>query len=993
MRKVRTWLLCSVALLALAASATAQTTTGTISGRVADSQGLALPGATVTATSPNLQGTRTVTTSANGDYVFTLLPPGTYSIVAELSGFQKQEKKATLAPTQNLPLDITLGLAGVSETVDVVGRPSGVETQTSQVASNFRQDMIALLPTNRDLNASMLLAPSVSPTGPSGAYSVAGSMSFETNFMVNGVVVNDNIRGTANNLYIEDAIQETNVMTSGVSAEFGRFQGGVVNVVTKSGGNLFSGSFRDTLNNDNWRKLTPYEVTNNTPKTDKTVPAYEYVFGGPVTKDHLWFFTAGRLQDQQTTNTTVTPINLPYTFDNDTKRYEGKGTYSINSNHTFQGSYTKIINNQTGDHFGNIMDLRSLDNRKLPQDLYSINYNGILSPKFFVETRFSARHFSFVGSGAPTTDLIQGTLVTDQSRNGTRFWSPTFCGICDPEKRDNNEVFIKGSYFLSSSGVGSHNIIFGYDTFDDKRFANNHQSGSDWRILGTSSIIQGTNVFPQWLPDGSTQIQFNPILTGSLGTNFRTDSAFANDNWRVNSHLTLNLGVRFDHNHGEDSAGQLVAKDSAFSPRLGFVWDPNGEQQWSVTGSFGRYVAGIANSIADSSSAAGNPATFRWAYQGPAINANPSGPLVTTDVALQQLFAWFNANGGQTRPFTATSIPGVATKIPNGLTSPNVLEYAAGVNRQLGTKGAIRVDYVFRDYRDFYATVTDQTTGKVTNSIGTVFDLSQVQNTDAVFRRYQGVSTKLTYRLASRTDVGVNYTLSHAWGNFDGENTGSGPITTGVLGYPEYKQASWNYPTGDLSVDQRHRTEIWANYGVPRVEGLTISGIEHVATGVPYGGVGVTDARPFVTNPGYITPQGGSTVTYYFTARDAFRTDTSYRTDIALNYDYKVKAASRSVDLYVQGQVPNLLNNEALCGCGATVFNNGGGVDLTGTIDQSVQSKANAPSGVSLAAFNPFTTAPVQGTNWQLGPTFGTALSRFAYTSPREFRITFGVRF
>jgi hypothetical protein len=177
------------------------------------------------------------------------------------------------------------------------------------------------------------------------------------------------------------------------------------------------------------------------------------------------------------------------------------------------------------------------------------------------------------------------------------------------------------------------------------------------------------------------------------------------------------------------------------------------------------------------------------------------------------------------------------------------------------------------------------------------------------------------------------------------------------------------------------------------VQGLTISGIQHVATGVPYGGVGVTDARPFVTNPGYITPQGGSTVTYYFTARDAFRTDTSYRTDIALNYDYSVNAGPRKIDVFVQGQMLNLFNNEALCGCGATVFNNGGGVDLTGTIDQSVQSKANAPSGVTLAAFNPFTTTPVQGTNWQLGPTFGTALNRFAYTSPREFRITFGVRF
>ena len=98
------------------------------------------------------------------------------------------------------------------------------------------------------------MAPAVHPSGPSGAYSIAGAMSFESLFMVNGVNVNENIRGQAINLYIEDAIQETTIATDGISAEFGRFSGGVVNVVTKSGGNLFSGSFRDTLNNDNWRR-------------------------------------------------------------------------------------------------------------------------------------------------------------------------------------------------------------------------------------------------------------------------------------------------------------------------------------------------------------------------------------------------------------------------------------------------------------------------------------------------------------------------------------------------------------------------------------------------------------------------------------------------------------------------------------------------------------------------------------------------------------------
>src|ERR1700757_2558313 len=113
MRFVRTWLLLAVALLAVAAAATAQTTNGTISGHVADAQGLALPGVTVNATSPNLQGVRSVTTSENGDYVLSLLPSGTYTVSFELSGFQTVSKTVALAPTQVLPLDTTMGPAAI----------------------------------------------------------------------------------------------------------------------------------------------------------------------------------------------------------------------------------------------------------------------------------------------------------------------------------------------------------------------------------------------------------------------------------------------------------------------------------------------------------------------------------------------------------------------------------------------------------------------------------------------------------------------------------------------------------------------------------------------------------------------------------------------------------------------------------------------------------------------------------------------------------------
>src|SRR5262245_63625336 len=187
MRLRKVGLLLVLAIVLSAGLASAKSTTGTISGHVSDSQGLALPGVTVSVASPNLQGVRSTVTSEIGDYVISLLPPGNYTVSFDLSGFQKMEKKVILAPTQTLPVDGALGPAALTEQVTVVGTPAHVLTQTAQVATNFDQDLIATLPTNRDLNASVLQAPAVHATGPSGAYSIAGPTSFESMFMVNGV--------------------------------------------------------------------------------------------------------------------------------------------------------------------------------------------------------------------------------------------------------------------------------------------------------------------------------------------------------------------------------------------------------------------------------------------------------------------------------------------------------------------------------------------------------------------------------------------------------------------------------------------------------------------------------------------------------------------------------------------------------------------------------------------------------------------------------------
>src|SRR5688500_4310134 len=430
----------TVCVALAAAVAQAQVPTGTIAGRVTDQNGLVVPGATVTATSPNLQGARTVVTSAFGDYAVPLLPPGDYTVIFELPGFQRVTRTVAVAPTQTVPLDIALSVGGVTETVTVVGSAAPF-VQTATSATNFRAELLQTLPSNRTLGAAVLLAPNVKASGPGGtsggdgSFTISGAMAFDSLFLLNGVAITENLRGQPFTLFIEDAIQETTISTGGISAEYGRFGGGMVNALTKSGGNAFSGSYRQSFNNDNWRTTSPFPGET---KLDKLIPTYEYTIGGPVVRNQLWFFTAGRLQNQQDARQTIGTV-IPYNRINDEKRFEGKLTYSLANSHTVRGSYTKILQQITNNNFQNPLDLRRLYNHGQPQDLLSPNYNGIDGTALSLEGQYSSRHFSFTGAGAPSTDLIEGTLLIDRSRGGTgfRYWSPTFCGVCDDEQRDN----------------------------------------------------------------------------------------------------------------------------------------------------------------------------------------------------------------------------------------------------------------------------------------------------------------------------------------------------------------------------------------------------------------------------------------------------------------------------------------------------------------------------------------------------------------------------
>lgn len=990
--RVRALVLGLAIALLWALPAFTQNPNGKLTGRVTAGD-QPLPGVKVTVASPNLQGTKSTVTPATGDYLFASLPPGEYSVTFEAQGLQTVKQVLRIGAAQSNTLDTEMAAAAVSEEILVTGSLENI-SQTVQSATTYTKQLVDELPEGRTLNQIVALSPGVQPNGPAkntatglGAITISGAPSYENLLLVNGVVNNENVRGQSLDLYIEDAVQETTTASAGVSAEYGRFTGGVVNVLTKSGGNTFSGSLRDSLTNQSWEAKTP-----KTPKqTDKVNPTYEATLGGPILKDRLWFFLAARDLDLSQTLTTNTPTNIPYPSGQKQQRYEGKLTASVTPSHTFVGSYLKVKQKDLGNSFQAILDLASVYDRETPQEQYSGNYTGVLTENLVATAQYSKRKFTFIGSGAPSTDLIAGTLLLDRSRNNSRYHSPTFCGVCGPELRNSENYLGKLSYFLSTEKTGSHDIVGGVDSFNDIRLANNHQSGSDYRILGSSAVIRGTDIFPVFANDGSTIIQYNPIAKLSKGTAFKTNSAYLNDTWRFSDRMTFGLGVRYDANDGRDEEGKKVAKDSNISPRLSLTYDVHGDSRYIAHASYGQYVAAIANSVGDATSAAGAPQTFQWAYRGPAINTDPNGPLLTQDQAIRALFDWFQANGGPNGPLPliGVNIPGGNTIIRGSLNSPSVVEYALGLTARLGEHGLARADVIHRDWHDFYAARTDLSTGRVVTGNGPS-DLTLIENNDNLYeRRYDALQTQFRYSPSSRFDFGGNWTLSHTQGNFDGETRANGPVTGALGQYPEYKQVSWNNPKGDLLTDQRHRVTLYGLYNVfsGNRQGLSVSLAQSYFSGHPYDAPGSITLNPpgqpsYVQNPGYLTPP--VRVTYYFSKRGAFTTSSVLRTDLSLNYKFKIA----DVDLFVQPQIINLFNRQAVDTTDNSLF------DTTILTADNRGICRNSPlPGHACAPFNPFTEKPVEGVNWQKGPNFGKAVNQFGFQQPRTFRISLGLRF
>ena len=268
-------------------------TTGQVIGTVVDAQGGVLPGVTVSATSPQLQGTRTAVTDGTGTFRFPTLPPGTYKITANLSGFQDAaQENVAVSLDKSVSLNLKMQVAGVSQTVNVMGSSPVVDTQSSAGGVTIDQAMMNQLPVARSFYNLARIAPGV--TNDNVGSTVLGSSGAENKYIIDGVDSTGIMAGEQKKTMLLDFIDQVNVKTEGANAEIGGATGGVIEAVTKSGGNTFHGSAFT------FGQGGSLIATNSTaalrPQTTTTVSTIGHqidgggTLGGYLVKDKLWFF-------------------------------------------------------------------------------------------------------------------------------------------------------------------------------------------------------------------------------------------------------------------------------------------------------------------------------------------------------------------------------------------------------------------------------------------------------------------------------------------------------------------------------------------------------------------------------------------------------------------------------------------------------------------------------------------------------------------------------
>ncbi len=783
-------LACVVALWA--APALAQTDTATVLGTVTDSQQATLPGATVTARNTATGIARTGVTDQEGRYRIAAVPPGAYEVSAELSGFSRALRPdVRLTLGAEAVLNFELGVAAVTETVTVSADAPVIETTTSAVSETIGRRSIDVLPlAGRDFTSLLRLVPGA--VANNSTYGFTGSRGRSNTWNIDGVDNSDEISGFQHQNPSRDSIQEVQVLVNGFKAEFGSASGGVVNIITRSGGNQMTGSSFFTFQDESLRARSPY-ASRALPEDTFRRLQYGATFGGPIRKDRTHYFVTYEREDRDTisaetrtlppstANLSAATRQFLATHNIDPALFGGGGTVrQVRPEFVDVHKATGRVDHQfSPSQYGTFRYVLDSSDQPSGQSGTLLDYNGGLN---LLRTQYgNANHkwvlgatrlneaYVQVGNHHERIDAVFNRLPRVNITGGFNLGSTSSYNPVD------NWVVALNDTLTWTPASGAHVI----------------KMGAQLKILRSDSFFdsnfKGTYTFPSLAAFIAGTPSRYVVRQGdsALERPNETYGFFIQNDWRPHVDLTLNVGLRYDYESAKTEAlrgvtgepGPGIGRDkNNWSPRFGFAWSPGGDTKQAFYGGTGIYYDQVILNVIG--------------------NARFTPPKV---VELQI------DNPGFPDPFAGGAIsepPPSPSIIDSELVTPWNWNSQIGYRRELMPDLGLDVSFVYNRGYDHVGIINNNAgvPGSATiTGTGAVRPRADVVNpsfyTNYGEIKYRGLLVDLSKRFSRNFQGGLAYTLAKT------ENNSTNFVST--LQVPTRPDLSW----GPDSTDRRHAIE------------------------------------------------------------------------------------------------------------------------------------------------------------------------------------------
>ena len=779
-----------------ATQAWSQATTGTIKGEVVTTDDVPIDGAIIRIESPALMGIRNASSSEVGRFRFPGLPSGPYTLTCEKEGYKTLIRRGLVVETgRTVNLKLVMDLPEMGETVEIIDRRPSVDTEQTEIGDTISHDFLGELPTGRSYQEVIQFLPGV--TGGANP-NVHGATDSSNQYYVDGVNTTDPVTNTFSMNFNFDAIQDIQVVTGAFDAKYGQALGGIISVTTKSGGNKFEGDF--------YAEYTTSALQSHDRFVAEDIQEIEAVelsasLGGPIVKDHLWFFIAYDLYIQDS-------LNLPaLDTGRDLARFPvlprawrshflfGKLSWQISMANKLsvsaQANPTMIKNGR--------QDIYSL-----PDAEYDWKQGG-----WFVQGTWDWTPSAYTIFKAQAYFQNSYIQITPVQWRDCSDWDPDTKACTNdelnltPHWRGVENAFNHGSYGRYYwSKRNNFTVAVDFDAFYDLLGTHQTSAGVDLAFVWEDLVFSYPSKDLVW--DGPPDYDEDGLVSEDEINDIdnyenyqraviinqdphrqtgRKIGAYLQDVWKPWSNLTLRPGVRFDHGAMMNNKGQTILGFATFSPRAYASWDPANDRKTRVHGGYGKFI--------DSG----------YLYVASFVNR--------TDFAAEY-YTWddrdhrWNTDGSR----AATPTPDL---MHHDLTPASVDEFTIGVEREIQKDFAADVTYI---HRNFHNTFEDDDVNLLWSGdgmdvigarTGTQSEMYRLRTPARAYRQYDALEFTLAKNLSDNLQFVGSYTWSRTVGNYE-----DGPFTGDMDNSPQ----RW-YENGVLSIDRPHVIKMQGIYDNP----------------------------------------------------------------------------------------------------------------------------------------------------------------------------------